>query len=223
MQFFWFNEAHRLELYTPELRRSLGDFRPDACVLDLFASAPAEDAVDRMMYVDVSSRLPGQSLMILDRATMAYSLESRSPFLDVRFAEFMARVPARLKVRGRQLRYLERKLAERYLPPEVLRRKKQGFASPLMYILNEEVRRLAPRLLHGSELARDGYLRAERIAQLVSEHLEGRRDHGNRIWLLLTAEVWYRHFVGRRSAEDLEAELAGAGGSGGRVAAARAG
>ena len=83
-----------------------------ACVLDLFASAPAEDAVDRMMYVDASSRLPGQSLMILDRATMAYSLESRSPFLDPRFAEFMARVPTRLKIRGRQLRYLQRRLAE---------------------------------------------------------------------------------------------------------------
>jgi hypothetical protein len=46
------------------------------------------------------------------------------------------------------------------------------------------------------------------VRELVSEHLEGRRDHGNRIWLLLTAEVWYRHFIGRRSAEDLEAELA---------------
>ena len=208
MQFFWFNEAHRRELYTPEFHRKLGGVRPDACVLDLFAGAPAEDPVDRMMYVDVASRLPGQSLMILDRATMAYSLESRSPFLDVRFAEFMARVPVGLKVRGRRLRYLERKLAERYLPREVLARKKQGFASPLMYILNEEVRRLAPRLLLGSELARDGYLRAERVGELVREHLEGRRDHGNRIWLLLTAEVWYRHFVGRRSAEDLEAELA---------------
>jgi asparagine synthase (glutamine-hydrolysing) len=165
-----------------------------------------------MMYVDVASRLPGQSLMILDRATMAYSLESRSPFLDVRFAEFMARVPAGFKVRGRRLRYMERKLAERYLPREVLARKKQGFASPLMYILNDEVRRLAPRLLMQSELARDGYLRTERVRQLVGEHLEGRRDHGNRIWLLLTAEVWYRHFIGRRSAEDLEAELAEAGG-----------
>jgi asparagine synthase (glutamine-hydrolysing) len=208
MQFFRFNEAHRMELYTPEFRRKLDGRRPDACVLDLFAGAPAEDPVDRMMYVDVASRLPGQSLMILDRATMAYSLESRSPFLDVRFAELMARVPVGLKVRGRQLRYLERKLAERYLPPAVLSRKKQGFASPLMYILNDEVRRLAPRLLLGSELARDGYLRAERVRELVSEHLEGRRDHGNRIWLLLTAEVWYRHFIGRRSAEDLEAELA---------------
>lgn len=220
MQFFWFNEAHRRELYTPDFHRRLGHTRPDMCVLDLFVGAPAEDPVDRMMYVDVASRLPGQSLMILDRATMAYSLESRSPFLDVRVAEFMARVPVRHKVRGRRLRYLERKLAERYLPPEVLRRKKQGFASPLMYILNEEVRRLAPRLLHGSELVRDGYLRPERVRELVSEHLEGRRDHGNRIWLLLTAEVWYRHFVGRRSAEDLEAELAEAGGEGTLSAAA---
>jgi asparagine synthase (glutamine-hydrolysing) len=221
MQFFWFNEAHRTELYTPEFRSRLGGARPDGCILDLFAGAPAEDPVDRMMYVDVASRLPGQSLMILDRATMAYSLESRSPFLDVRFAEFMARVPVGLKVRGRRLRYLERKLAERYLPREVLSRKKQGFASPLMYILNEEVRRLAPRLLLESELARDGYLRTERVRELVSEHLEGRRDHGNRIWLLLTAEVWYRHFIGRRSAEDLEAELAevASGPAGGSVLA----
>ena len=77
-----------------------------------------------------------------------------------------------------------------------------------MYILNDEVRRLAPRLLLESELARDGYLRPERVRRAGAEHLEGRRDHGNRIWLLLTAEVWYRHFIGRRSADDLEAELA---------------
>jgi asparagine synthase (glutamine-hydrolysing) len=209
MQFFWFNEQQRAELYTPAFRSALGGRRADACVLDLFAGAPAEEAIDRMMYVDIMSRLPGQSLMILDRATMAYSLESRSPFLDPRFAEFMARVPASFKIRGRQLRYLERRLGERYLPPEVLRRKKQGFASPLMYILEGEVRSLAPRLLLQSELVCDGYLRGERIRELVEEHLARRRDHGNRIWLLLTAEVWYRRYISGRSTADLEAELAG--------------
>jgi asparagine synthase (glutamine-hydrolysing) len=217
MQFFWFNEQQRAELYTPAFRSALGGKRADACVLELFAAAPAEEAIDRMMYVDVMSRLPGQSLMILDRATMAYSLESRSPFLDPRFAEFMARVPVSFKVRGRQLRYLERRLGERYLPPEVLRRKKQGFASPLMYILEGEVRSLAPRLLLQSELVRDGYLRGERIRELVDEHLARRRDHGNRIWLLLTAEVWYRRYISGRSTADLEAELAGR--SGGQPAA----
>lgn len=207
LQYFWFNEAHRLELYTPDFRARLSGRRPDACLLDLFASAHAEAPADKMMYVDVMSKLPGQSLMILDRATMAYSLESRSPFLDPRLAEFMARVPVSLKIRGGRLRYMERRLGERYLPPEVLRRKKQGFASPLMYILEQEVRSLAPRLLLQSELVRDGYLRGERMRELVAEHLERRRDHGNRIWLLLAAEVWYRRYISRRSTADLEAEL----------------
>jgi asparagine synthase (glutamine-hydrolysing) len=145
--------------------------------------------------------------MILDRATMAYSLESRSPFLDPVLAEFMARVPVSLKVRGRRLRHLERRLGERYLPPEVLERKKQGFASPLMYIMDDEVRGLAPALLLGSELVRDGYLEGAAVRRLVEEHLARRRDHGNRIWLLLSAEVWYRRYIGGRSTADLEAEI----------------
>jgi asparagine synthase (glutamine-hydrolysing) len=208
LQYFWFNEAHRLELYTPAFRAQLGGSRPDACVLELFGTDRAGDAADRMMYVDIMSRLPGQSLMILDRATMAYSLESRSPYLDPPLAEFMARVPVSLKIKGRRLRHMERRLGERYLPAELLQRKKQGFASPLMYILEDEVRALAPRLLLRSELARDGYLREERMRELVTEHLDRRRDHGNRIWLLLSAEVWYRRYISRRSTADLEMELA---------------
>jgi asparagine synthase (glutamine-hydrolysing) len=123
------------------------------------------------------------------------------------FAEFMARVPTSMKIKGRRLRYLERRLGEKYLPPEVLARKKQGFASPLMYILEGEIRALAPRLLLQSELVGAGYLRAERVKQLVDEHLSRRFDHGNRIWLLLSAEVWYRRYISRRSEADLEMEL----------------
>jgi asparagine synthase (glutamine-hydrolysing) len=215
LQFFWFNEAHRAELYAPGFRQQLLDSRPDACLLELYAAPNAEEPMDRMMYVDSMSRLPGQSLTILDRATMAYSLESRSPFLDPRFAEFMARVPTSMKIKGRRLRHLERRLGEKYLPPEVLARKKQGFASPLMYILEGEVRALAPRLLENSELVRAGYLQGARVKQLVGEHLARQYDHGNRIWLLLSAEVWYRRYISGRSEADLENELtdrmAGAG------------
>jgi asparagine synthase (glutamine-hydrolysing) len=115
----------------------------------------------------------------------------------------------RLKVRGpRKLRHLERRLGERYLPREVLERPKQGFASPLMYIMEQEVRSLAPNLLLGSELVRDGYLEGATVRRLVEEHLARRRDHGNRIWLLLSAEVWYRQYIGGRSTVDLEAEIA---------------
>ena len=119
----------------------------------------------------------------------------------------MARVPSGLKIRGRRLRYLERRLGERYLPPEVLQRKKQGFASPLMDIMDQEVRTLAPALLMRSELVRDGYLEGGAMQRLLDEHLARQRDHGNRIWLLLSAEVWYRRYIGGRSTADLEAEL----------------
>jgi hypothetical protein len=62
--------------------------------------------------------------------------------------------------------------------------------------------------LHESELVRSGYLRGDRVKQLVDEHLARRYDHGNRIWLLLSAEVWYRRYISRRSESDLELELA---------------
>lgn len=208
LQYFWFNEGRRRELYTPAFQSRLAARQPDRHLIDLYDRPNASEAIDKMMYVDVMSRLPGQSLMILDRATMAYSLESRSPFLDPRFAEFMARVPTSLKIHGRTLRYIERKLGERHLPPEVLQRKKQGFASPLMYILDGEIRALAPKFLLRSELVRDGYLEETQVRRLVEEHLNRRLDHGNRIWLLLTAEVWYRRYIGRQSQGDLEQALA---------------
>jgi asparagine synthase (glutamine-hydrolysing) len=150
--------------------------------------------------VDAATRLPEHSLMILDRTTMAYSLESRSPFLDPRLAEFMARVPVTLKIKGRRLRHLERRLAEKYLPPVLLRRPKQGFASPLMYVMDAELRELGAGMLRESALVRDGYLRRERVQGLLDEHLGRRLDHGNRLWLLLSAEAWYRQFITRETA-----------------------
>jgi len=90
----------------------------------------------------------------------------------------------------------------------VLERQKQGFASPLMYIMENEVRSLAPSLLLESELVRDGYLEGPTVRRLIEDHLAKRRDHGNRIWLLLSAEVWYRRYIGGRSTLDLETEIA---------------
>ena len=195
LQYFWFNGGQRARLYTDRFKAQVADRRADACVLAHYEAPNATDPIDKMMYVDAATRLPEHSLMILDRTTMAYSLESRSPFLDPRLAEFMARVPVSLKINGRKLRYLERRLAEKYLPPELLRRPKQGFASPLMYVMDAELRQLGASMLQQSALVRDGYLRADRVQGLLDEHLGRKLDHGNRLWLLLSAERWYRQFI----------------------------
>jgi asparagine synthase (glutamine-hydrolysing) len=134
-----------------------------------------------MLYADSLVRLPDHPVMILDRMAMAHGLEARAPFMDHRLAEFAARLPASLKVRGRTLRYIQRRLAERYLPPALLNRPKQGFSSALPYMLRQEYRQLFRIFLRDSVLADAGYFRQPFIDGLLAEHLDGSADHGHRL------------------------------------------
>jgi asparagine synthase (glutamine-hydrolysing) len=168
----------------------------------------AEAAIDRMMLADLMVRLPNHSIMILDRMTMAHGLEARSPFLDHRLAEFAATLPASLKVRGRKRRYLEMRLAARYLPAEVLNRPKQGLSSPLPYIMGPAFSAMFGRYLTDSRLVALGFLEQSAIDALLQEHLSRGADHANRLWLLLNAEIWYRMKIEGQDTEELSNEMA---------------
>jgi len=206
--YFYFSEEWRSLGYSEAFRRRAEAFDPEGTIKRHFDSDNARELVDRMLHSDSRVRMPDHPVMILDRMTMAHGLEARCPFLDHELAEFCATLPPRYKVRGRRLRVIEKEIARRYLPPENLARSKQGFASPLTYVLADEFRRMQGTLLEGSRLVRDGYLDARGIRTLVDEHLGRRRDHGQRLWLLCTAEVWYRLFFDGATAEGLSAELA---------------
>jgi asparagine synthase (glutamine-hydrolysing) len=153
------------------------------------------------------TRMPDHPNMILDRMTMAHGLESRSPFLDHKLAEFCARIPAKYKVRGVRRRYIEVELAKKFLPAELTKKKKQGFSSPLIYLLADEFKILYRTFLRESSLVRDGYLNRSSIHSLLSEHLGGKVDHGNRLWLLCNAEVWYRMYIERMPKESIKGLL----------------
>ena len=207
--YFYFDHAHKLDLYGSVLRDSWQRFDPGASIRDPFDQALAEDIVDRMLSADNQVRLPDHSVMILDRMSMAHGLEARSPFMDHELAEFAARLPARLKVRGRSLRYIQTRLAERYLPKPVLERSKQGFSSALPYLLKDEYPLLFTLFLRNSHLARDGIFRQSGINMLLDAHQSGEVDHGNRLWLLLNSEVWYRMFIEQQSMADLSEQIKG--------------
>lgn len=193
--YFYLNEAFKEAFYGPRMRERAREFGPGILMQEAYERAPARDAVDRMLYADSQSRLPDHPVMIQDRMTMAHGLEARSPFMDHELAEFAARLPARLKVRGRRLRYIQVELAKRYLPPEVLARKKQGFSSALPYMLKDELDTLYSAFLSDTELAREGILRQAAIDDILAEHRAGNADHGQRLWLLLNSEVWFRMFI----------------------------
>lgn len=127
--------------------------------------------------------------------------------MDHELAAFAARLAPALKVRGGTLRYIQRKLAARYLPPQILNRPKQGFSSALPYLLQQEYSRLYTSCLRDSRLAHDRILDGEAMTQLIDEHLAKRADHGNRLWLLINAEIWYRMAILGQSKEDMRREL----------------
>jgi asparagine synthase (glutamine-hydrolysing) len=206
LSYFYFDTTSRQDLLTTSSREALGEFDPEACIKDPFNRTAAAE-LDRMLYADAQVRMPDHPVMITDRMTMAHGLEARSPFMDHRLAEFAARLPCEMKVRGKSLRYLQRRLASRYLPESLLSRPKQGFASAMPYLLRSEYHRLYSTVLPRSQLVADDILRDEPMRRLVSEHLAGAADHGNRLWLLLNAEVWYQMRIKGVSIDQMRAHL----------------
>jgi asparagine synthase (glutamine-hydrolysing) len=210
--YFYFDPQLRRQIYGPIMQEASESLDAEAPIRDAFELAHASDVVDRMLYADSHVRLPDHSVMILDRMTMAHGLEARSPFMDHELAEFAARLPGRLKVRGSSLRYIQMRLAKRYLPEALLSRPKQGFSSALPYMLKHEYRLLFELFLRNSHMARDGMFRQMTVDLLLDEHQNSKTDHGNRLWLLLNSEVWYQMFVEQHSVDELSAGLSEAAG-----------
>jgi asparagine synthase (glutamine-hydrolysing) len=209
LNYFYFDPRMRGELFGPETLSQLEGAHAEDAIQEPFDSLDGEP-LDRMLYADSRIRLPDHPVMITDRMTMAHGLEARSPFMDHRLAEFAASLPTSMKIRNRTLRYIQRKLAARYLPPEILSRPKQGFSSALPYVLRDEYTLLYNGFLRQSELVKAGILRRAPIERLLEAHLAGHVDHGNRLWLLINSELWYRMMILGHSREGLAEELAAA-------------
>jgi asparagine synthase (glutamine-hydrolysing) len=210
LSYFYFTPRFRDRLYTDVFRSLVEGFDSEESIIAWYEDPTrVKEDLDRMLLADSMVREPNHPVMLLDRMTMAHGLEARSPFLDHRVAEFAATLPVDLKVRGRRRRYLQMRLAERYLPKEVLRRPKQGFASGLPYLMGRQFHALFRHFLPNAHLVEAGYLRPDEIHELLRSHFAGQADHGNRLWLLLNAELWHRIRLEEVSVAGLEEEIAG--------------
>lgn len=144
----------------------------------------------RMMYSDFAGYLPEDILVKVDRAAMSVSLETRMPFLDHRFVEFAWSLPAALKQRAGQGKWLLRQVLYQYVPPALVERPKMGFAVPLAEWLRGPLRPWAAELLDPARLRQEGFLEETTIHQRWTEHLDRRRDWGPPLWNVLMFQAW---------------------------------
>ena len=155
-----------------------------------------------MLYVDTKTYMAADILTKVDRMSMATSLEVRVPILDHKFLEWVTGLSPAWKLRGRKQKYILRKLAERVgVPKQVLHRRKQGFALPLVHWIRNELKDMVLTVLLEARTLQRGYFDQRGIRQLLDEHFQGRRDHSGRIWRLLMFELWHRNFLETRRAD----------------------
>jgi asparagine synthase (glutamine-hydrolysing) len=192
-----FSGLNRRLLYAEEMRRFVqreGDtvrsFREYA------ANIKTGNQIDKLLYIDSKTYLPGDILTKIDRMSMAASLEARVPLLDHKLIEFVARVPASLKLCGYETKYLLKKaVADVVVPEAILNRPKQGFGVPMKEWINRQLRSRIRDTLDSSISKRRGYINPAYTHTLLEEHERGRRDHSMSLWALFIMELWHRRYV----------------------------
>ena len=182
--------------FSPRQRAQLwkSDFRFDAdnaqsLLAERFDSAEGS-YLDKTLYTDLHTYLPGDLLVKADRMAMAASIEARSPFLDHKVVEWSARVPDQFKVRGRSGKYLLKKAFADYLPEIVRNHRKQGFGIPLGAWFCGPLHGWAKELLLGSGSPLAEWFEKQTLSTLLEEHRTGRTDHGKRIYALAMLALW---------------------------------
>jgi asparagine synthase (glutamine-hydrolysing) len=160
-----------------------------------FESAPSRDRVERLVYLYAKTYLQDDILVKVDRASMACSLEVRAPFLDVELAEFLGRVPPRLKLHRLGTKYLLKRAMRDLLPEGIAGRPKKGFGVPVAEWIKGELREAVQEELSAERLRRQGLFEPAAVQRLLTEHLTGRRDHRKPLWTLFVFQLWHRRWV----------------------------
>ena len=189
-----YDEALRPGLYSAAFAGAASE-RISQYAARYFEECNSDSYYDRLLYVDSRLWLPDDLLTKVDRATMAHSLEARVPYLDHVFYETCMRLDPGLKLRDGNRKYVLKRVAEKYLPHDIVHREKQGFMMPLKSWLSQELRARVEHSLGADGLLKRNLFRPDALSKLAADHYSGRKNHSMRLWVLLVLELWFSRYV----------------------------
>jgi asparagine synthase (glutamine-hydrolysing) len=191
----YFTDAAKERLYTDEIREATRGLDAYSEHRRYFARVRNAAPLNQLLYVDLKTFLPCLNLTTTDKTSMAANLEVRVPFLNHELVELAARMPPGLKLRGFKRKYILKRVAERFLPKDVVWRKKAGFGAPIRSWLRGPLRPLVEDLLSAENVRRRGLFEPQEVRRIIDANLSGREDYNLQVFQLLTLELWQRAFI----------------------------
>lgn len=193
--FGWIESAELMKLFSPAWRVRLQGFDPNGYLKDRLGDIPSErEPLNRMLYLELIGFLVDHNLNYTDKLGMAVGVEVRVPYLDLELVDFACRLPVNLKMRGSTTKYLLRRVAERYLPQEVIYRPKAGFGAPVRAWITGELHPMVCERLSRERLQRRGIFDPEAVWDLIERNRRGEIDASYTVWGLLAIESWMQQF-----------------------------
>ncbi|HZJ45067.1 MAG TPA: asparagine synthase (glutamine-hydrolyzing) [Pyrinomonadaceae bacterium] len=190
-----FNSDLKTSLYSDSFRQELRGNQPVDLLRPWFAHVNGSGIVDAALQADIMTYLPNDLLVKVDIATMAVSLEARSPFLDHHLIEFAASLPERFKLRGLTTKYLLKKILRKLLPSENISRRKMGFGVPIGHWFRGTMQPFLREVLLSERALSRGLFKPEVVRSLIDQHARSERDHSHQLWTFLMLELWFQRFI----------------------------
>ena len=190
-----FDTAAKSSLYSDAFKSETTSGYAKSLLEPWFVRANGSGFVDASLLADLMTYLPNDLLVKVDIATMAVSLEARSPFLDHHVIEFAASLPEKFKLRGLTTKYLLKKVLRKLLPSENLDRRKMGFGVPIGHWFRGKMQPFLREVVLSEKALKRGLFRPEIVRQFVDQHTEGKRDYSHQLWALLMLELWFQRFI----------------------------
>ncbi len=185
----------RSGLFSEGVRAACTEIDPYEELVTALRRSPGLGPIDRLIYQHCKFYLAGQNLAVVDRASMACGLEVRAPFLDRALVELTGRIPADLKLAGWQTKYILKRALRGLLPEAILARRKQGFGVPIGQWLRGPLRHTLEERIAPARVARLGLFNSATTTRLMTEHLDGGRDHWKVLWALLIFDAWRDRYL----------------------------
>jgi asparagine synthase (glutamine-hydrolysing) len=182
-------------ILSDDLRASTSDHDPFRYHDQYLDRVRGENWLNQLLYVDLKTFLPCLNLAYTDKMSMATSTEVRVPLLDDELVKMSGAVPAQLKLRRTDRKYVFKRSMEGVLPKEIIWRPKAGFGAPVRAWLNGELAPLVGDLLSPSRVADRGLFDPAEVQRIVRANADGTEDNALRIWALLTLELWHEAFL----------------------------